>query len=109
MIVFISPSNVSHYDQERSTTPKGWADRLWTFPELVLAPNRTTIDIYVRGPDPACPHESDLVPFNETKRNFIPTGFPNDQFVLVFLIALEGHLPMNQLELIARALPPCGS
>lgn len=75
-----------------------WGRRIWTFPEVLLAPSGKEISVYVRGSDLKQPI---LVPKNQ----FAVQVWEDDAHVARQLIDhYEGNLILSQLELVTLAL-----
>lgn len=90
-----------------------WGNRIWTFPEILLAPRNSDIQVYVRGSDL-------LQPFRIAKNQFAAKVWRADahiarQVSLPFFTSrtlltvqlidhYEGNLILNQLELVTVAL-----
>ncbi|EDU46851.1 hypothetical protein PtrSN002B_008479 [Pyrenophora tritici-repentis] len=75
-----------------------WGRRVWTFPEVLLAPAGKEIRVYVRGSDLSRPR---LV----AKNQFAAEVWLDDAKVARQLIDhYEGNLLLNQLELVTLAL-----
>ncbi|KAF1831692.1 hypothetical protein BDW02DRAFT_39381 [Decorospora gaudefroyi] len=74
-----------------------WGRRVWTFPEVLLAPAGKEISVYVRG--------SDLNPLLIAKNQFAARVWQGDAHVARQLIDhYEGNLILSQLELVTLAL-----
>ncbi|KAF2710697.1 hypothetical protein K504DRAFT_376071 [Pleomassaria siparia CBS 279.74] len=75
-----------------------WGKRVWTFPEVLLAPEGKEIKVYTRG--------SDLMsPMLLEKKQFAAKVWKDDAFVARQLVDhYEGNLILNQLELVTLAL-----
>ncbi|KAL7777032.1 hypothetical protein CFE70_007453 [Pyrenophora teres f. teres 0-1] len=64
-----------------------WGRRVWTFPEVLLAPAGKEIQVYVRGSDLSRPRR-----------------VAKNQFAAELIDHYEGNLSLNQLELVTLAL-----
>lgn len=75
-----------------------WGERIWTFPEVLLAPSGKDIKVYTRG--------SDLKqPLLVAKNQFAAKVWRSDGHTSRQLIDhYEGNLILNQLELVTLAL-----
>ncbi|KAL6707094.1 hypothetical protein ACN47E_004846 [Coniothyrium glycines] len=75
-----------------------WGRRIWTFPEVLLAPAGKDIRVYVRG--------SDLMsPLLVAKNQFAARVWKDDAHTARQLIDhYEGNMILNQLELVTLAL-----
>ncbi|KAH7125591.1 hypothetical protein B0J11DRAFT_606082 [Dendryphion nanum] len=75
-----------------------WGRRIWTFPEVLLAPAGRVINVYTRGTDLSSPLE---IPKNQ----FAARVWKDDALVARQLIDhYEGSLILSQLELVTLAL-----
>ncbi|KAF2826165.1 hypothetical protein CC86DRAFT_406457 [Ophiobolus disseminans] len=75
-----------------------WGQRVWTFPEVLLAPQNKDIKVYTRGQDL-------MQPVSVAKNQFAVKVWKNDAHVARQLIDhYEGNLILNQLELVTLAL-----
>ncbi|KAH7089718.1 hypothetical protein FB567DRAFT_568535 [Paraphoma chrysanthemicola] len=75
-----------------------WGQRIWTFPEILLAPRGKEIRVYTRG--------SDLMqPILVAKNQFAAKVWKNDANIARQLVDhYEGNLILSQLELVTLAL-----
>ncbi|XPS68045.1 hypothetical protein M3J09_000341 [Ascochyta lentis] len=75
-----------------------WGRRVWTFPEVLLAPAGKDIKIYMRGSDLA-------QPLHVPKNQFAAKVWKEDAHIARQLIDhYEGNLILSQLELVTLAL-----
>ncbi|KAF2028561.1 hypothetical protein EK21DRAFT_101734 [Setomelanomma holmii] len=75
-----------------------WGQRIWTFPEVLLAPSGRDIKVYTRGSDLMQPL---LVPKNQ----FAAKVWKQDAHIARQLVDhYEGNLILSQLELVTLAL-----
>jgi hypothetical protein len=74
-----------------------WGSRLWTFPEVLLAPSAKPIMVYKRG--------KEMSPFALAKNGFAAKVWKNDSSTSRQLIDhYEGNLILSRLELVTLAL-----
>ncbi|KAF2855235.1 hypothetical protein T440DRAFT_495809 [Plenodomus tracheiphilus IPT5] len=75
-----------------------WGQRIWTFPEILLAPAGKDVKVYMRG--------SDLMsPILVAKNQFAAKVWKDDAHVARQLIEhYEGNMILSQLELVTLAL-----
>ncbi|KAF1917911.1 hypothetical protein BDU57DRAFT_555651 [Ampelomyces quisqualis] len=75
-----------------------WGQRIWTFPEVLLAPAGKEIKVYTRGSD-------FMQPIIVAKNQFAAKVWKNDAHIARQLIDhYEGNLILSQLELVTLAL-----
>jgi len=92
------PTNNSSEINTPALMLQQWGRRVWTFPEVLLAPAGKPIKVYVRGGDHSQPRQV-------AKNQFAVEVWQDDAKVARQLIDhYEGSLLLNQLELVTLAL-----
>lgn len=91
-----------------------WGDRIWTFPEVLLAPAGKDIRVYLRGSDLMTPLRISKNQFAakvwredaHVARQVALRPKPRDSSLLTFQLIdhYEGNLILSQLELVTVAL-----
>ncbi|KAH7392944.1 hypothetical protein BKA66DRAFT_567670 [Pyrenochaeta sp. MPI-SDFR-AT-0127] len=92
------PPNDMHGISTADLMLQQWGRRIWTFPEILLAPAGKDIKVYMRG--------SDLMnPLLVAKNQFAAKVWKDDAHVARQLIDhYEGNMILSQLELVTLAL-----
>ncbi|CZR69076.1 uncharacterized protein PAC_18977 [Phialocephala subalpina] len=96
-------SNAAQHPASLDGLLQGWASRLWTLPELLLAPTRRDIDVYwVRHNDP----NSTSIPVDTiAKRNMAERAYIKDGVLVRQLVDhFEASLQLTQTELFTIGL-----
>ncbi|KAJ4378681.1 hypothetical protein N0V86_005552 [Didymella sp. IMI 355093] len=92
------PPNDTHDISTTDLMLQQWGDRIWTFPEILLAPTGKDIKVYLRGGDL-------MQPLGVPKNQFAARVWKEDAHVARQLIDhYEGNLILSQLELVTLAL-----
>ncbi|ORY04878.1 hypothetical protein BCR34DRAFT_53798 [Clohesyomyces aquaticus] len=97
-IAVARPANDMHGISTTDEMLQQWGSRIWTFPEVLLAPAGQMVKVYTRG--------SDLFsPIEVAKNQFAAKVWKEDAHVARQLVDhYEGNLILNQLELVTLAL-----
>ena len=98
VIAVAAPANNRYEINTPDLMLQQWGSRVWTFPEVLLAPAGEMIKVYVR--------DSDLSqPILVAKNQFAAQVWHDDAHVARQLIDhYEGNLILSQLELVTLAL-----
>ncbi|KAH8712194.1 hypothetical protein GQ44DRAFT_830056 [Phaeosphaeriaceae sp. PMI808] len=99
LVIAVSrPPNDMHGITTTDLMLQQWGQRIWTFPEILLAPAGKDIKVYTRG--------SDLMqPMQVAKNQFAAKVWKSDAHIARQLVDhYDGNLILNQLELVTLAL-----
>lgn len=77
---------------------KEWGSRMWTWPEVLLAPVGKNISVYTRGADPSSQ------PLKMSKLNFARAVWPDATTARYLVDHFENSLALSRLELVVLAL-----